>query len=135
MKNKLSMLTLALFLVLGSCQETSSTSAEIKKGMVKVTLLYAHSADKNFDMNYYANTHMPLVARLLGDSLKQYKIDKGMAGRTPEDPIPFAAIGYLYFDTLENYQTAFAPHAAEIVGDIPNFTNIQPTVQISEIIE
>ena len=25
------------------------------------------------------------------------------------------------------------PHAKEIMGDIPNFTKIQPTIQISEV--
>lgn len=133
MKNTIKILFITTALLLCSCQETKE--AEIKAGMVKITLLYANGADKSFDMDYYQNTHMPLVARLLGDSLKQYKIDQGIAGRTPEDSIPYLAIGYLYFDTLEAYQTAFGPKAAEIVGDIPNFTNIQPTVQVSKIIE
>jgi len=131
MKSKLGILLFGTFLLLCSCQNATSD----KKGMVKVTLLYTNGADKTFDMNYYKDTHMPLVARLLGDSLKQYKIDQGIAGRTAEDSIPHLAIGYLYFDSLEAYQTAFGPVASEIVGDIPNFTNIQPTVQISTIVE
>ena len=30
------------------------------------------------------------------------------------------------------FQAAFAPHAATIMGDIPNYTNVQPVIQISE---
>ncbi len=136
MKLKNTILLLGVLLIFGSCQEKNvTTTPKIEPGMVKVTLLYANGAGKTFDMDYYASTHMPLVARLLGDPLIKYEIDKGVAGRTPEDSIPFLAIGYLYFDALEDYRAAFGPVAGEIVGDIPNFTNIQPVVQISEIIE
>jgi hypothetical protein len=34
---------------------------------------------------------------------------------------------------VEQFQESFGAHAAEIVGDVPNFTNTQPTIQISEI--
>ncbi|HBI79882.1 MAG TPA: EthD family reductase, partial [Marinobacter adhaerens] len=37
--------------------------------------------------------------------------------------------------SVADFQTAFGPHAKEILGDIPNFTNVQPTVQISDVIE
>ena len=103
--------------------------------MIKVTILYPNDDGKTFDMDYYSNKHMPMVASLLGSSLKSMAIDKGMAGRTPDDPIPYLAIGYLYFDKLSDYQESFAPHAEKIVNDIPNYTNIQPVVQISEVLQ
>jgi hypothetical protein len=31
------------------------------------------------------------------------------------------------------FQQAFAPHVAEIMGDIPNYTNTTPVLQISEV--
>lgn len=106
----------------------------LKKGMIKVTILYPNGEGKKFDMDYYSNKHMPLVANLLGDSLKLFEIDKGIAGRTPDEPIPYLAIGYLYFDNLSAYQHSFRPHAEKIRNDIPNYTNIQPVIQISEVI-
>jgi uncharacterized protein (TIGR02118 family) len=66
--------------------------------------------------------------------LKLFEIDKGIAGRTPEEPIPYLAIGYLYFDKLSAYQNSFRPNAEEIRKDIPNYTNIQPVIQISEVL-
>lgn len=103
--------------------------------MVKVTILYPDGEGKTFNMNYYATKHMPMVADLMGDAMKGFHIDNGISGRTPEDPIPYLAIGYLYFDSIEVYREAFAPHAEEIVSDIPNYTNIQPVIQISKIVE
>ena len=105
-----------------------------KKGMVKVAILYPNGEGKTFDMEYYANKHMPMAASLFGDALKMMQIDKGMAGRTPDEPVPFLAAGYFYFDSLADYENAFGPNAAQIVGDIPNYTNIQPIVLISEVV-
>lgn len=102
--------------------------------MIKVTILYPNAEGNTFDMAYYTQHHMPMLARLYGDALQQYEIDRGLAGRQSDDPIPFLAIGYLYFEDLETYQTAFQPHAAQIRGDIPNYTNSQPIIQISEVI-
>lgn len=39
----------------------------------------------------------------------------------------------MYFDTIEDFGNAFGPNTEKIMGDLPNFTNIQPTVQISEV--
>ncbi len=136
MKTKISTLILGVTLLLTSCQQSTSTdTSKIKKGMIKVTLLYPNGEGKTFDMNYYSNKHMPMVASLLGDSLKHLAIDRGIAGRTPEDSVPYLAIGYLYFDKLSAYQNSFGPNVEQIVNDVPNYTNIQPVVQISEVLE
>jgi hypothetical protein len=34
---------------------------------------------------------------------------------------------------VEAFQNSFAPHAQEFGADIPNYTNVQPTIQISEV--
>lgn len=121
-------------LLLAFQPKTTTKNTQVKKGMIKVTILYPNGEGKKFDMDYYSSKHMPLVASLLGDSLKLYEIDKGLAGRTPNDPIPYLAVGYLYFDKLSAYQNSFGPNAEKIRNDIPNYTNIQPVIQISEVI-
>ena len=122
-------------LLLGFEQKVPKESFQIKKGMIKVTILYPNGDGKKFDMEYYSTKHMPMIASLLGDSLKQFGIDKGLSGRTPSDPIPYLAIGYLYFDRLSAFQNSFGPHAEKIISDVPNYTNIQPVLQISEVIQ
>jgi uncharacterized protein (TIGR02118 family) len=37
------------------------------------------------------------------------------------------------FDSVESFQQAFGAHAPAILSDIPNYTNAQPTVQVSEV--
>ncbi|MBS9463435.1 EthD family reductase [Flagellimonas sp. 389] len=136
MKTKIILLTLGLIVLLSSCEQAPSKAAIIaKKGMVKVIILYPNSEGKTFNMDYYANKHMPMIAHVMGDALQCYTIDKGISGRTADDPIPYLAIGYLYFNKLSDYRNAFPPNAKKIVGDVPNYTNIQPIVQISEVME
>ena len=36
--------------------------------MIKVSVFYPNGPEVNFDMNYYLETHIPLVAGLLGDA-------------------------------------------------------------------
>ena len=136
MKFKVILVTLGAVALLTNCQRLTSTDAsKVKKGMVKIAIMYPNDEGKTFDMDYYANKHMPMVAGLFGEPLRKLEIDKGMGGRTPDEPMPYLAVGYFYFDTLEAYQAAFGPNAEKILSDIPNYTNIQPVVQISEVIQ
>ena len=134
MKNLL--LILGVTAILASCQPSASSNASTsKKGMIKVTIMYPNGEGKTFDMDYYSSKHMPMIATLFGDSLQMYEIDKGIGGRTPDEPVPYLAIGYLYFNKLSEYASSFGPNAEQILGDIPNYTNIQPVVQVSEVLE
>lgn len=101
--------------------------------MFKVTILYPNGEDKTFDMNYYEKTHMPMVAGFLGKNLKFYEIDKGISGRTPNDKVPFVAIGYFYISDVAEYNKSIAQNREAVISDFKNYTNIQPVIQISEI--
>jgi uncharacterized protein (TIGR02118 family) len=37
------------------------------------------------------------------------------------------------FDTADDFMAAFLPHAAELQGDMPNYTDIAPVIQVSEV--
>ncbi|BAT60331.1 EthD protein [Variibacter gotjawalensis] len=99
--------------------------------MIKVSVLYPPS-DK-FDWDYYLAKHMPLVSDRLGAALKKAEVSKGVAGGAPGAPATYAAICTLSFDSVEAFQKAMGAHAAEIMGDIPNYTDATPVVQISEV--
>ena len=103
--------------------------------MVRVTVLYSNESAKRFDHDYYANKHLPLVMeRLKGSGMLRYEVDKGLAGGGPGDPAPFVAVCHLYFNAAADFQKGIAAHGTEIMGDIPNYTDISPQIQISEIV-
>lgn len=132
---KLRLLPLCFILsALISCKTSQTKHSSIPEtGMFKVAILYPNGEDKTFDIDYYEKTHMPMVAGFLGKNLKFYEIDKGIAGRTPNDKVPFVAIGYFYIHDVAEYNKAIAQNIDTILNDIKKYTNIQPAIQISEI--
>ena len=101
--------------------------------MIKVSVFYPNNEGAKFDIDYYCNKHIPMVRQKLGAACKNAAVEQGIAGATPGSRPAFIALGHLYFDSVEAFQTAFGPHAEAIMADIPNYTDIQPTLQISEV--
>lgn len=101
--------------------------------MVKVSVLYPGGDGSTFNMDYYLNHHVPMVRAKLGTACKSAAVEQGLGGATASSPPAFSAMGHLYFDSVEAFQAAFGPHAAAIMADIPNYTNVQPTIQVSEV--
>ncbi len=105
----------------------------MKKGMIKVSVLYPNGSDKTFDMDYYCNNHVALVTGLLDDALKGASVEKGLGGAALGSPAPYIAMGHMYFNSMEEFGKAFGPNAEKIKGDMPNFTNSHPIIQVSEV--
>ena len=101
--------------------------------MIKVTVLYPNGEGNKFDMGYYLNNHMPMVRKLLGPALKGMAVEQGLAGGMPGSPAPFLAVGHLLFDSVEAFKGAFGPNAQAVGKDVPNYTNVQPVIQVSEV--
>lgn len=101
--------------------------------MIKVAIFYPNGEGKTFDMKYYSEKHMPMAATLFGDSLKAMSIDKGLASSNPDEPVPYLAIGYFYFETMSACKNALGSNSDKLRADVPNYTNIRPVIQISEV--
>jgi uncharacterized protein (TIGR02118 family) len=103
--------------------------------MIKVTVLYPNKPGGKFDFDYYTKKHMKLVNEKFGPmGLVKTEVDKGLGGRGPGAPAPYVAIGHMMFNSLEDFQKAEAAHGQDLGADIPNFTNIEPQFQASEIV-
>ncbi|UCF89807.1 MAG: EthD family reductase [Desulfobacterales bacterium] len=101
--------------------------------MIKVSVFYPNNEGSKFDMGYYCNSHIPMVKQKLGAALKGVFVEQGLGGPEPGSRATYIAMGHLLFDSVEAFQAAFGPHAQAIMGDVPNYTDTQPTVQISEV--
>jgi uncharacterized protein (TIGR02118 family) len=102
--------------------------------MIKVSVMYANKPGARFDHAYYRDKHMPLVKARMGDRCKFYTVDKGLAGGGPGEPATYVAMCHLFCDSVQDFQAGFDPHAEEIMADIPNYTDQQPIIQISEVV-
>lgn len=102
--------------------------------MIKVSVMYSSGPDARFDHDYYRTKHLPLIKRRMGAALKYYTIDKGLSDKSGKSPGAYVAMCHLLCNSLAEYKSAFAPHAQEIDQDIRNFTDVTPTIQISEVV-
>lgn len=102
--------------------------------MIKVSVMYPNGEGKTFDMAYYLEKHIPMARQKFGTALKGVGVEQGLAGGAPGSAPPYLALGHLTFDSLDAFLGAFAVHGQSLLADIPNYTNAQPTIQISEVI-
>lgn len=101
--------------------------------MIRVSVLYPYQEGARFDHDYYRDRHMPMVKAKVGDAIRSWSAEKGLNGGRPGAPPAYIAAGHMVFDSIEAFQAAFGPHGKEIAADVPNYTDIRPTMQISEI--
>jgi uncharacterized protein (TIGR02118 family) len=105
-----------------------------RTAMIKVSVMYANTPGARFDHEYYRDKHMPLVKKRLGDACLYYTVDKGLAGGAPGAPATYVGMCHIFCDSVESFQAGFGPHAKEIMADIPNYTDLTPVIQISEVV-
>jgi uncharacterized protein (TIGR02118 family) len=97
--------------------------------------MYPNQEGGRFDLNYYRTKHMELVKKLLKPfGLIKTEVDRGISGGGGQSP-PYICVGHLYFESGDGYDRGVAEVGLTIRGDIPNFTNVTPIRQISEILD
>ncbi len=103
--------------------------------MIRISVLYPHESGARFDHQYYSTTHVQLIKEKLGPAgLVRVEIDRGVAGESEGAPAPYTAVGHLVFESLEAFGSAMAAHGEALAADMPNYTDLKPSVQISEIL-
>jgi uncharacterized protein (TIGR02118 family) len=104
--------------------------------MFNISSIYPNEDGTHFDYDYYLNTHMPMSIEKLSASkgFKGVSVERGISIQTPEIKSSFHAMCHYYFETLEDFMYAFEPHAEELQGDIKNYTNVEPVIQINDVV-
>ena len=104
--------------------------------MIKISILYPNNKGARFDLRYYVETHMPTSIRLLSahPGFKGVSVEQGLAGGIPGTEAAYVAMCHFLFDSVEDFMAAFMPHAAVLQGDMPNYTDIEPVIQMNEVL-
>ena len=103
--------------------------------MIRVSVLYPNQPGKKFDHKYYMEKHLPMAGRQLRPhGLVRAEIDRGISAADPNAPAPFLVVAHLFFNSVDDVHKAFRAVGREVMGDIPNYTDIQPQIQISEVV-
>lgn len=101
--------------------------------MITVNVLYPNQDGAKFDMDYYLNSHIPMVKRLMGSALKGCVVEQGLGGPAPGTKAEYAVLCHLRFDSVEAFQNAFGPHAPTIQEDIGKYSSVAPVIQLSDV--
>ena len=94
--------------------------------MLAMTILYPRTDDSTFDMDYYTSTHMPMLAEALGEHCHGWG-----AAAIPEGK--YTAMGWAMVTSQDHLNETLKEHGAKIMGDVPNYTNVQPELVVGEI--
>jgi uncharacterized protein (TIGR02118 family) len=96
--------------------------------MKYVTVTYPNKNGAKFDFEYYMRKHIPIVSGLLGTSIEQ-----GLSSSAGAPPTNIC-VARIRINSTEEFSSDMAAHGAKIMGDIPNYTNIEPKIQIDEVL-
>ncbi len=104
--------------------------------MIKISILYPNTKGARFDLGYYIETHMPHSIQLLSShpGFQGVSVEHGVGGAVPGSEATFVAMCHYLFDSVDSFLAAFMPHAAVLQGDMPNYTNIEPVIQVNEVL-
>jgi uncharacterized protein (TIGR02118 family) len=98
--------------------------------MAKLTVMYGHPDDPEAFEEYYANTHLPLAAKI--PNVQQFEAGR-VAAVDDGDP-PYHRIAELWFESAERMQESLAsPEGSAAAGDIPNSATGGATMFVSEV--
>ncbi|RQZ18709.1 EthD family reductase [Burkholderia sp. Bp9031] len=93
--------------------------------MATLIVSYPAVAGVTFDRKYYLATHASLVRAAWGE----FGLQSAEVLFPAPGPQPFACITVLRFSDQAGIDAALSSaRTAEVVGDVPNFTNVRPTV-------
>jgi uncharacterized protein (TIGR02118 family) len=93
--------------------------------MIRLSVFYPSGDDAKFDHNYYKDTHVPLCCSTWNVAAE---IDKGING-------PNVAAVHFSFESMDQLQAAMGSEGTgKVLADVPNYTDITPVLQISEVV-
>jgi uncharacterized protein (TIGR02118 family) len=94
--------------------------------MISVLILYPRSDDSTFDMDYYTTKHMPMFAEALGEACTGWGVSAPAA--------KYHAVGWVTVESQDAFNATMAEHGAKVIGDVPNYTNVQPELVTGDVV-
>jgi uncharacterized protein (TIGR02118 family) len=99
--------------------------------MVKLSVLYGKPTNAAAFEKYYAETHLPIAAKMQGVR----KIELSKVVGTPDGSAPaYYRLADLYFDNVDHMKRVMgSPEGKATAGDLANFATGGVTMLISEV--
>lgn len=101
--------------------------------MIRISILYPHTAGGRFDHDYYETVHIPMALDLLGEAVRSVSVERGIVPGPPWPTPTYTAICHFVCESLEAYQRALLPHMARLQADLANYSDRAAVLQVGEI--
>ena len=100
--------------------------------MIRATFSYLSTPEAHFDFDYYVGRHVPLARRLLEPV--RVEVDRCVSAEERGSAPRALCVAHLHFETLEDYYRGLDAHGDELARDVPNYTNAELEILVSEIL-
>jgi uncharacterized protein (TIGR02118 family) len=101
--------------------------------VIRVIGFYRWKEGAAFDHEYYCSTHMKLTRELLQPlGLIRLESDRYLSPKPPREGDVIAASN-AYFETPEAAQAAMASAGAQLMSDVPKYTNLAPEIRMAVV--
>lgn len=123
----------ALGLAAASLLAGAAAARPAELGEPMLSILYpatnpATGEPTQFDIDYYRDNHLTLIMRLYGESISRFELIQPAAPMEGFPPAQYVAVVNIYIADQAAFDAAQAEHGAELVADVPNFSDVQPMV-------
>ncbi|MFW2543138.1 EthD family reductase [Primorskyibacter sp. 2E107] len=95
-------------------------------------VIYPATEGSRFDMDYYTETHLPMVGTHWGPLIASTLVTRGLSGG-PDVPAGFHVIASIVFKDADALKTALET-GGPLIEDIANFTDCPVQMLIGEAI-
>jgi uncharacterized protein (TIGR02118 family) len=99
--------------------------------MIKATLLYGHPTDTDTFEKYYAETHLPIAAKMKG--VDKLELTKFLSAADGSKAAYYRMAELFFAGPAELQETMSSPEGQAAVADLPNFANGGVTMIIGVI--
>lgn len=101
--------------------------------MLYITAIYPNGPGSRFDADYYLTSHTERAEALLAPhGLRAIRTAIGIAGLDGSPP-PYWAVSEMHFTSRADFDAAIAASGDALFADIPNYTDVTPILQVSEL--
>jgi len=98
--------------------------------MMRCTVLYPNREGATFDFDYYMKKHIPLANDVLGG---KFRVNKPLPGPDGKPPA-FLCVAHIDVPSPADFAARNKARGAELGGDVGNYTNVTPIIQMEEVL-
>ena len=97
-----------------------------------VSVMYPNVEGATFDLDYYLQSHMPMVMRRFSPyGMRGWRVVKVVGTPSGEAP-SFSVVATLEFTDVDAFHAALKADGEAVLADVPHFSNKSPTFLIGD---